>query len=227
MKDTPADRLKALRVAAGFTSATEAARAYGWAPSTYMGHENGSRGLNAAAAHKYARAFGADWADLLTGEKSEWHSSGEEQGTPLMGMLGVRPILPSLADAPRIPVGVEGYRSEELRAFISLPGPPTEYIICYVGRHDMLLIGDEVVVAIDVPNRGKSYETWIATENKDGETYFFRHRPFGDDPLDLEQLSDHDFFALPGLEAIGLVVAVYEDRKRRRSIEALGLRKTR
>jgi len=57
------DRLKQAREKAGFQDAAEAARRFGWAASTYHGHENGSRGLRADVAQKYARAFrvSPDW----------------------------------------------------------------------------------------------------------------------------------------------------------------------
>lgn len=61
----PNERLRQARVAAGFASATDAARANGWAPSTYMGHENGSRGLGVDVAKEYAKAFGIEWPALL------------------------------------------------------------------------------------------------------------------------------------------------------------------
>jgi SOS-response transcriptional repressor LexA len=64
---TPHDRLKWARKNAGYEEdASEAARALGVKESTYLGHENGSRGLSRAAA-RYARFFrvSLDW--LLAG----------------------------------------------------------------------------------------------------------------------------------------------------------------
>lgn len=59
----PADRLRHAREKSGFGDASEAARRFGWATSTYLGHENGSRGLRPEVALKYARAFKVepDW----------------------------------------------------------------------------------------------------------------------------------------------------------------------
>lgn len=67
MNESRNDRLKKARVAAGYTSASKAARAFGWAESTYLGHEGGTRGLKYDIAEKYARAFkvSLDW--LMTG----------------------------------------------------------------------------------------------------------------------------------------------------------------
>jgi SOS-response transcriptional repressor LexA len=52
-----AERLKAAREKAGFGTASDAARAFGWTESAYRHHENGTRGFGADAAKKYARAF--------------------------------------------------------------------------------------------------------------------------------------------------------------------------
>lgn len=52
-----ADRLKAARAKAGYGSAADAARAFGWTESAYRHHENGTRGFGADAAKRYGRAF--------------------------------------------------------------------------------------------------------------------------------------------------------------------------
>lgn len=58
-----ADRLRQARIAAGFHDATEAAQRFGWRPPTYLGHENGSRGIKYDKAVAYAKAFkvSANW----------------------------------------------------------------------------------------------------------------------------------------------------------------------
>lgn len=55
--ETPADRLRIARMRAGFATAKEAAEALGFPVSTYLGHENGSRGYPAKKAFTYARKF--------------------------------------------------------------------------------------------------------------------------------------------------------------------------
>lgn len=62
-----ADRLKAARLAAGFESAADAVRRFGWKESTYFGHENGSRGFRTDTASEYARAFKVTQEWLLFG----------------------------------------------------------------------------------------------------------------------------------------------------------------
>lgn len=65
MSEEPADRLRKARVARGFASAAEAARAHGWSEVTYTSHENGTRGIRADAAKRYAAAFGIKASSLL------------------------------------------------------------------------------------------------------------------------------------------------------------------
>ena len=66
--ENPAARLRNARLRAGFASATDAARAFGWAAPTYLAHENGGRGIPLSRARAYARAFHVSPAWLLTGE---------------------------------------------------------------------------------------------------------------------------------------------------------------
>jgi phage repressor protein C with HTH and peptisase S24 domain len=54
---TKADRLRQARKDAGYSSAQEAADAFGWNAPAYRHHENGTRGFGADAARKYGRAF--------------------------------------------------------------------------------------------------------------------------------------------------------------------------
>ena len=62
----PCDRLRRARLEAGYPTGTAAAQAMGVNEATYLGHENGSRGLGRAAG-RYAKFFGVsvDW--LITG----------------------------------------------------------------------------------------------------------------------------------------------------------------
>lgn len=53
----PASRLRTARMRAGFETAKDAADSMGFAVSTYLAHENGSRGYPAKKAEVYARRF--------------------------------------------------------------------------------------------------------------------------------------------------------------------------
>lgn len=68
--ETPARRLKWARERAGYKTARDAAEAFGWAPSTYYGHENGDRKFKIEAAKRYALALNVPWAWLM-GEDGE------------------------------------------------------------------------------------------------------------------------------------------------------------
>jgi hypothetical protein len=53
----PAERLRIARLRAGYETGKDAAEALGFPVSTYLGHENGSRGYPAKKAAIYARKF--------------------------------------------------------------------------------------------------------------------------------------------------------------------------
>ncbi len=62
-----AERLTIARLRAGFKTGTEAAEAMGFPVSTYLAHENGSRGYPASKAFTYARKFKVPEGWLLYG----------------------------------------------------------------------------------------------------------------------------------------------------------------
>lgn len=66
--DTPGERLKWAREhKTSHKTATDAARAYGWTISTYLGHENGDRTPSRKAAKIYAAAYKVPWEWILEG----------------------------------------------------------------------------------------------------------------------------------------------------------------
>lgn len=67
--DTVAKRLKWARERdRRYKTATEAARAFGWPVSTYLGHENEDRSPSRTTAKKYAKAYKVRWEWLLEGD---------------------------------------------------------------------------------------------------------------------------------------------------------------
>lgn len=76
-----AARLRRARIAKGYARAIDACKAFGFKPSTYGGHESGSRGIGRAAA-RYAKAYGVSEGWLLTGE-------GEAPPTPQVPVMGM------------------------------------------------------------------------------------------------------------------------------------------
>lgn len=69
-----ADRLIEARRDAGYEKATDAARALGISPPTYLGHENGSRGFQREAP-RYAQFFGVSLEWLITGKGTKTASA--------------------------------------------------------------------------------------------------------------------------------------------------------
>lgn len=63
----PAERLRIARLRAGFETGKDAAEAMGFPVSTYLSHENGSRGYPAKKAATYARKFKVPEQWLLYG----------------------------------------------------------------------------------------------------------------------------------------------------------------
>lgn len=67
--DTPASRLQWSRLRhKRHKTPTDAARAFGWTVSTYLGHENGDRVPSRQTAKKYAKAYKVRWEWLLEGD---------------------------------------------------------------------------------------------------------------------------------------------------------------
>lgn len=63
----PAERLRIARLRAGFETGKLAAESMGVAVSTYLGHENGSRGIKPGMATRYAKKFKVSEQWLLYG----------------------------------------------------------------------------------------------------------------------------------------------------------------
>lgn len=62
------DRLKKARISAGYSTATDAIRRFGWKGSTYRAHENSQNQYDAETAKIYGQAYGVSPGWLLTGE---------------------------------------------------------------------------------------------------------------------------------------------------------------
>lgn len=66
--DSPAHRLRWAREnRTQYQTGSDAARAFGWAISTYLGHENGDRNPSLEAAKRYAAAYKVPWTWILEG----------------------------------------------------------------------------------------------------------------------------------------------------------------
>lgn len=119
------DRLTEARKKAGYGSASDAARAFGWAIPTYTGHENGSRGIRWEAAQAYGKAFRVSPLWIMEGR-------GERDVTypmvPLVGYVGAG------AEVRLFDGDASTERIDEVE------GPPTadEHIVAVIVRGDSM-----------------------------------------------------------------------------------------
>lgn len=99
--DDPADRLRIARLRAGYETGKDAAEALGFPVSTYLSHENGSRGISAKRAVTYARKYKVREQWLLYGVGP---GPGSEQGDETAEIVNIVDHLPPLrrAEALRI-----------------------------------------------------------------------------------------------------------------------------
>jgi len=79
--ETAAERLKRLRIAAGYRSARAFAEAVGVSPVTYHHHENGRRGMPRDVAALYAEKLNVPAGQLLYGETSQTARSARVVGS--------------------------------------------------------------------------------------------------------------------------------------------------
>lgn len=97
----PAARLRIARLRAGFETGKEAAEAMGFPVSTYLAHENGSRGYPAKKAAVYARKFKVREQWLLYGVGPE---PGAKQGDETAEIIDIMERLPPLRRAEALDI---------------------------------------------------------------------------------------------------------------------------
>lgn len=77
--DDPASRLRVARLRAGYETGKDAAESLGFPVSTYLAHENGSRGYPAKKAYTYARKFKVREQWLLYGVGDAPGTEGDQK----------------------------------------------------------------------------------------------------------------------------------------------------
>lgn len=226
--DSMAERLMKARMDAGYGSAADAVRAFGWTASTYYGHENGRVKIPRDAAYKYARAFKIDPAWLLYGKSSknadltqfesvtqipvrgsvaagrwlEFDDTEQDSGSPIYAVAGRFPM------AEQFALKVSGPSMDKARIFDG------DYVICvpYWIARAAPTPGDIVVVE---RRRGTMFERTLKELQMNEE--WFELWPRSTDnrfqtPIRVKR--NHDFVENDGttVEIIGLVVASYVPR---------------
>jgi phage repressor protein C with HTH and peptisase S24 domain len=173
--ESPHQRLRVAREQAGFSRASEAARAMGIEEPTYLGHENGSRGLSRAAP-RYARFFGVSLDWLIDGGRDAARAAEPPLAAPPRNAeLGG----PARFGGARIPaygqaVGgrdgefiLNGNRIVDVLAPPSLQGVPDAYAVYVVGdsMEARYFAGEAVFVNPRLPvRRGDFVVAQIAVE---------------------------------------------------------------
>ena len=229
--DAPHQRLRFAREQAGYASASDAARAIGVEEPTYLGHENGSRGLSRAAA-RYARFFHVS-LDWLIGGRGEYKvSGGEAQFATALRSAGLSDDAPLPAPPRNAELGgpaqfhaipaygqavggkdgefiLNGNRIVDVLAPPSLQGVPDAYAVYVVGdsMEPRYFAGEAVFVNPRLPvRRGDFVVAQIAVE--DGEpphAYVKRFVARDARMLRLEQFNPKKTLEFP----VGRVISVH------------------
>lgn len=116
---TPNERLKVARQNAGFETAVAAAEALGVPASTYIGHENGSRGFPAKRAPQYARKFKVSEEWLLYGkgdQVDDLYPSAGDLESMLVDVVNEIPATASIGEWPRLAAPILRAQLEQFRA---------------------------------------------------------------------------------------------------------------
>lgn len=153
-----ADRLKAARAAAGFESAADAVRRFGWKESTYFGHENGSRGFRADTANEYARAYRVSREWLLFGNGDAPAVSSVGEGGDLVNVYNVEASAGGGAVVDDESVAYQlSFPPGYLRSITSA-NPRDLAIISVKGKSMEPTLADNDVVMIDTTKRDLSFD---------------------------------------------------------------------
>jgi phage repressor protein C with HTH and peptisase S24 domain len=155
--DTPGKRLKWARERDGrYKTPTDAATAFGWKVSTYLGHENGDRNPSRKKAIQYAKAYKVRWEWILEGEGQPMirHPVRPEVQGEVGAGAEIRPVddartgqdtdLPPGAAVDIVPVIVRGdsmyprYFDGETLYYLPEQRPPEEMI----GREAVVKLSD-------------------------------------------------------------------------------------
>lgn len=89
MKQTTGDRLKAARIAAGYATAADAARALGEHPQNVRDHEADRRGVSPEKAAAYARLYKVDVSHILFGAGHTSDSGvSHNENVRMVGIIG-------------------------------------------------------------------------------------------------------------------------------------------
>lgn len=221
--DTIADRLRRARAEAGYETAKQAAEAMGVSVPTYTQHENGTRGVPAGRAARYARFFHTTPEWLLYGRRvtSAYGPAPAEMRpitrfVPVVGFVqaGAWAEISEDTAEETIPILLNGFDGAQLFA-LRVRGPSMDryypdgsiIVVCPAAEIGVRE-GDHVVVR---RARGILVETTIKEVVKEpgGVALWPRSTdPHFQEPIRLKAIRDAD----EGPEIIAVVVAAYNVR---------------
>ncbi|MGB3844281.1 MAG: S24 family peptidase [Sphingopyxis sp.] len=167
MDDTPGERLKNARIAAGYASTVDAANALGVSQSTYAQHENGIRGIPKDKAPLYARRFKVSEEWLLYGKRR-----GEAQ------IDGAEPTMP-IPLLGEVPAGPWREAVQKSRQFIPAPQagmPRSAYALKVKGDSMDRVVADGATIIIDPTDFDLFDKRFFVVRNPDGEVTFKQYR---------------------------------------------------
>lgn len=216
------ERLKAAREAAGYDTASAAAEAMGTSVSTYLQHENGTRGYPATRAQRYARFFRTTPEWLLYGKGERPADSNESvinRVTRLVSVLGEvqagawTEVLDETSAEEVVPVYLAGFEGARLFA-LRIRGPSmdrfypdgTMVIVCPAAEIGVRE-GDHVIVR---RKQGSLCETTVkeVAKDRDGIVLWPRSTdPAFQEPMRLVNRRNEE--AHDGPEIVGVVVSSY------------------
>lgn len=154
-------RLRKARLAAGFASASAAARALGQKVPTYIHHENGTRDFDADAALMYARRFGVKSEWLLYGRSEMRDLNSDNSLEPISIKSDRIPILGEVAAGMWLETGaLDGFESS--RGVVPLPVLPdfpsdASFALVVRGTSINRIADDgDILICIDIAKTGIS-----------------------------------------------------------------------
>ncbi|MFN3856559.1 MAG: LexA family transcriptional regulator [Caulobacter sp.] len=218
------ERLRQARIKAGFATAADAARRFGWNPAAYRHHENGTAGWKPERAKEYAQAFGVSTAWLMYGAPgvaAETMVGSGLRPVPVVGEVAAGYWLEAAGEPQEVteylPLAVPGYERATLRALVvkgpsmNVYYPEGRYVVYVPPEEAGVRDGDHVIVR---RSRSGLFETTIKElVQRDGQIQLWPRSTDTNHQAPII-LDGGDELTQDGAEIIGVVVADYGKRTR-------------